>query len=81
MTVTSLPDRGDNPRRKVTWHRDTQSGEYLGSLKGGQKAPKRAQGINREVSREVFCIFLLILENNSSKFSPTTLLGFYRFAS
>ena len=49
----SVPDRGDDPKRKVTWHvHNTQTGDYLGSLKGGQTAPKRAKGIGREVSRE-----------------------------
>ena len=48
-----VPDRGEDSRRKVTWHvHNTQTGEYLGSLKGGKKAPKKAQGINREVSRD-----------------------------
>lgn len=48
-----VPDRGNNSKRKVTWHvHNTDTGEYLGSLKGGQTAPKKAQAIGREVSRE-----------------------------
>ena len=58
MAVTAVPDRGDSPKRKVTWHvHNTESGEYLGSLKGGQTAPKKAQGINREVSRHGYSTY------------------------
>ena len=50
---TMIPDRGDDPKRKVTWHvHDVKSGGYLGSVRGGQTAPKKVQGIDREVSRE-----------------------------
>jgi hypothetical protein len=50
---TMIPDRGDDPKRRIIWDiHNTQSGEYMGSMRGGQKAPKKAMGMNLEVSRE-----------------------------
>ena len=53
MAITSVPDRGDNSNRKITWDvHSTTTGDYQYSVRGGQTAPKKHTGINLEVSRE-----------------------------
>jgi len=50
---TMVPDRGDDPKRKVIWDvHNVNTGDYMHSFRGGQTVPKRAKGMNLEVSRE-----------------------------
>ena len=49
----SIPDRGSSQKRKVTWDvHDTNTGKYMYSVRGGERAPKRHAIVDREVSRE-----------------------------